>query len=374
MTDITVVRSLEAFIALGAEWDGLAAPRGWPLLAHDWFLSCARTLHAERDLRVVIVREHGVLAAAAPLVIRRQRGVERLELLGMAVLHEPSGLLYRSEAALETLLRAVLTLGRPVVLQRIDLDSPLERLIRQVVGRNGWTLARPTGPTVRVPLEADWSIMVGRVSGKLRKWQRRAWALAEAQGPVTVEKVVPDLENVEAHVRAFSQLEAAGWKGRRRSALLTKQALHVFFGDYARRAAARGTLRVWYLRIGAALAAAQISLEENGAVWVLKIAYDERLRHLSPGFQLTFAMLKDACERGLGTCEFLGSADDWKRRWRGSLQPLGLVLVYPRSWRGLAALGVDGAAHAANAAARRIREVTAAPRAEASSAGEGESA
>lgn len=345
--EVSVVRSVEAFAALGAEWDALAARQAQPLLEHDWFLSCARTLHGPHTLRVVLVRDAGVLCAAAPLAARRERGVERLEMMGMRVLHEPSGFLYRDQAALGALVGGVLALARPVVLQRVDAAGPVEAAVRDAVGRRGWVLARDTGPTVRVELGDDWPAFLARVSGRMRKWLKRARALAGERGPVSIEKVRPDSATVDAHVAAFAALEAAGWKGRRQSALLMKEGLGAFFADYARRAAARGTLRVWYLRIGGAVAAAQITIEAHGVMWVLKIAYDESLAKLSPGLQLTSAALEDAVAQGLTACEFIGSADEWKQRWRGELRPLRLVLVYPRSLRGLAALGVDAASHAA---------------------------
>jgi CelD/BcsL family acetyltransferase involved in cellulose biosynthesis len=133
-----------------------------------------------------------------------------------------------------------------------------------------------------------------------------------------------------------------------------KAALGAFFADYLRRAAERGTLRLWYLHVGTRLAAAQVSLEAHGVVWVLKIAYDETLGRLSPGLQLTSAMLEDAVRLRLTACEFIGSADDWKQRWRGELRSLRLVLIYPRSLRGAAALAVDAVAHAARALRERL--------------------
>jgi CelD/BcsL family acetyltransferase involved in cellulose biosynthesis len=359
--EASVVRTVEAFAALAGEWDALAARHRDPLVEHDWFLACARTLHPSDALRVVVLRQAGALCAAAPLAMRRERGIERLEILGMRVLHEPSGLIYRDEASLAALLDAVRRLGRPVVLQRVDESGPVERVAREVLGSRSWLLGRPTGPTVRVPLDADWATFQARLSGRLRKWLRRARSLAEADGAVRIEKIGPGAAEVDAHLAAFATLEAAGWKGRRQSALLMKAALGAFFADYVRRAADRGTLRVWYLHVGPRLAAAQISLEAHGVLWVLKIAYDEALARLSPGLQLTSAVLEDAVRLRLTACEFIGSADDWKQRFRGELRPLRLVLIYPRSPRGAVALGVDAVAHAARALRERFARRSAAP-------------
>jgi CelD/BcsL family acetyltransferase involved in cellulose biosynthesis len=353
--EVVVVRTVREFAALREEWDALAALHAQPLIGHDWFLSCVRTLHAEGDLRIVLVRRGGVLIAAAPLALRREHGVARLELLGMHVLHEPSGFLHRDGDALDALVRAVLALGRPLVLQRIDAASAVEPALRRALGGRGWLIARRTGPTVRVALAGDWATFVRGLSGKMRKWQKRARTLAEEIGPVTVEKLAPGTAEVEAHLRVFTALEASGWKGRQRSALLSKQALGAFFHDYMHRAAAAGTLRVWYLRIGSTVAAVQLTLEACRAVWILKIAYDESLARLSPGVQLTFETFRDACAQGYVAYEFIGSADDWKLRWRGELCQRSVLLVYPRSPRGALALGADVLSHGLHAVVGRLR-------------------
>jgi CelD/BcsL family acetyltransferase involved in cellulose biosynthesis len=251
-------------------------------------------------------------------------------------------------------LDAVVALRRPLVLQRIEKDGPIERVLRERVGWRGCVLAHDTGPTVRVPLGATWGDVLGRVSGKMRKWLRRSRALAEAEGAVRIEQASPGGEAVGEHLERFARLEAAGWKGRNRSALLTKSSLGAFFEAYVRRAAARGRLRFWYLFMGADLAAAQMTIDAHGSMWVLKIAYDETRAKLSPGLQLTAAALEDAVSRGLTACEFIGSADEWKQRWHGELRALRLVLVYPGSARGVAAFGADAVVRATRAAARKL--------------------
>jgi CelD/BcsL family acetyltransferase involved in cellulose biosynthesis len=338
---VTVIDSLAALAAMRDEWDQLAARHRWLLLEYDWVHSCAATLHDERDLRIVTVRAGGVLIAAAPLVRHRARGVERLELAGLRVLYEPSGFLYRDEAALETLCDAVLALRRPLVLQRLDATSPVGGCLRRKMGLRCWVRHHVTAATVSVPLAGTWTDYVRSLSGKLRWQQKRARSLAIAQGPVSVERLAPGPAEVSALFDQFVQLEAGGWKGESRSALLTKERLGRFFRTYAEAAAARGALRVWFLRIGSTLAAAQLTVEATGCVWVLKIAYDERLAQMSPGFQLTFTAIEDAFARGFEAYEFLGGADDWKLRWRGSLRSRELVVSYPVSGSGLTALAVD---------------------------------
>ena len=353
---VTVIDSLGGLAAIRDEWDRLAARHGWLLLEFDWVRAGAATLHAERDLRIVTVRAGGALIAAAPLVLCRARGVRRLELVGLSVLYEPSGFLYRDEAALNTLCDAVLALRRPLVLQRLDATSQVGACLTRKIGHRGWVRRRDTAPTVTVPLSGTWTDYRSSLSGKMRWQQKRARSLAEAQGPVSIERLAPGPREVSALFDQFAELEAGGWKGARRSALLTKERLGRVFRAYAESAAARGTLRVWFLRIGAAVAAAQLTIEALGAVWVLKIAYDEGQARVSPGFQLTFAAIEDAFARGLKAYEFLGVAEEWKLRWRGSLRRHELVVSYPFGVRGLMALVADGVARTSRGVPGLLRQ------------------
>ena len=357
--EIGVIRSLQAFEAIGPEWDALAGGFERALLRHDWFLSCAETLHAERDLHVVTVRAAGRLAAAAPLVLVRDNWVPRLQLLGASALHEPSGWLYESGDALDALAGAVVRLGRPIILQRLDAGGPIPAAMRRALGRLGVSLTRGTEPAAGVPLRGTWAEYERSLSSQITANLRRQRARAAKLGPVSTEVLTPGVGEVDALFEVVVEVEGSGWKGRNGSALRCRPELHEFFRRYARRAAADGRLRIALLHIGGRVAAVELAVEDFRRWWQLKIGYADDLRPFYPGLQLTVEVVRRAFECRLESYEFLGSVAEWEARWHPEPRPFELCVAYPATVRGGAALADD----VCGVAFRRLRAVAHLPKA-----------
>ncbi len=336
-----VIRSLRQFEALHSEWNRLADLHGNPLLWHEWFFSCASTLHAERDLFVVVDRTGGVLHAAAPLAVRRARGVSRLEFLGAAALYEPSGFLHDSEDSVERLIRGVSSQGYPVALDRMAEGAAACGRITGSLGRRCLVVKRQAPGSLAIPLRGNWQAFLASLSPKLRYDVSRARRRAELIGEVRFDVVSPVPADASSLFEEFVRLEASGWKGRSGSALQHRDALRSFFVDVAHATAARGALRVARLFVGGDLAAAQLAIAAYGRLWVLKIAFDERLARCSPGLLLTAEAVKDALVNGLETYEFLGVEEAWERRWNPVSREYSLSLAYPMSARSAWALAAD---------------------------------
>jgi CelD/BcsL family acetyltransferase involved in cellulose biosynthesis len=349
---VEVVTSLARFEAMGDEWDRVASRFGRALLRHSWFLSAAEALHQERDLRVVAIRRAGRLVAAAPLVAVHDGWLPRLQLLGMPALYEPSGPIYEDAPALQALARALVRLAQPIVLQRLDAGGPVPAALREAVGGWGLVIARPTGPTVAVPIRGSWTAYESTLSSHIRGNLRRQRARAARLGTLSTEVAVPSEADVDAWLETVIAVEGSGWKGESGSALRCRPDLQSFFTRYARREARAGRLRVACLRIGDRVAAVELAVEDFQRWWQLKIGYAHDLRPFYPGLQLTGEMVRQAHDRGLDAYEFLGSAAEWEARWRPETRDLEVCLVYPATLRGGAALADD----AARVAIRRVRD------------------
>jgi len=85
----------------------------------------------------------------------------------------------------------------------------------------------------------------------------------------------------------------------------------------------------------------QIALEQNGGFWLLKVGYDERFSHASPGQLLLRDTIRYAAQAGLASYEFLGTAEAWTEMWTKEQHRYLAARVYPYTPRGLAALLVD---------------------------------
>jgi CelD/BcsL family acetyltransferase involved in cellulose biosynthesis len=158
--------------------------------------------------------------------------------------------------------------------------------------------------------EPDGCLNAGRRSD-LRRARRRA----EALGPVEVDLRAPVPGAVADLMAELIMVEAGGWKDRRGTSLRTNDRMREFFLGYADQAAARGALRLGFLRVGGEAAACSLAVDWGGRRWLFKIGYDERFARCSPGMLLMVETLRDAAKQGMRSVELLGTEEPWTRVW-----------------------------------------------------------
>lgn len=341
---VEVVSSHAGLEALAPGWDRLAESAALPMLTHAWVLSCAATLYRDDALHVVTVRRQGVLAGVAPLVARIHGGIRRLELLGGSYLGEPSGLLYDSSEALETLAQAMVEARMPVLLARIPAQSPAIAKLRSASRRRNLMAVRSGADTIAVPIVSGWDEYLAQLPSRRRYDLKRARRRAEQAGKVTFRVLNPEPSEVDGLFAEFVRIEATGWKDRKGSSLSQRHVLREFFLQYARLASRLGILRFSFLDLDDRPIAAQLSVEQAKRLWVLKIGYDEAWSRCSPGLQLLHETLRHAFERRLEAYEFLGNAEDWLSGWQGQRSEFRTVACYPATLTGMWVLATDATA------------------------------
>ncbi len=334
-----MIRSIPQLESLRDEWDALAAPRRSPLLEHDWFLSCAEAFHVNHGLSIVTVRDRDRLVGVAPLVEETMPAGRRLTLLGASTLYEPCDWLHETAEVAAVLADQVLTIGAPLVLQRLPEGSATVLAMRT---RRCLTVVRDTAPSLGVCTQGSWASYLHGLSGQIRSNLKRVRRKAEAAlGPMTVDRVHPGTSEVDDLLESFMAIEGSGWKGRRGSDLGSRPDLRAFFRGYARRAAGRGRLQVARLKFGSQLAAAELSVAAYSRMWQLKIGYHDAVSAYYPGLHLTAASIEDAFAQGLESYEFLGSAASWEERWHPEIRQFQTVVAYPLTPAGLIGAGRD---------------------------------
>jgi CelD/BcsL family acetyltransferase involved in cellulose biosynthesis len=347
---VRVLRTAAEVDAACAAWDsGVAAGALGPLTRPAWFAAAAATLAPPGRLRVVVVEEDGAVVAAAPLVVAPD---ERLELLGADVLPEPGDVAARDAATLAILAHAVVALRRPVRLARVPVASPTVAALRAAAGRGGLVATRPADGWPTLTLDPGWAAPQGRLSSRRAGDLRRAARRADAAGGVEVTHHRPAPADVDGLLALALRVEAAGWKGRTRTALLHDPVRRAFFRDWARRAARDGTLRVGVLRIDGAPAAVQIAAESAGRWWILKIGHGDEHARCSPGLLLLLATVRHAARRGLDAVELLGTVEPWTTAWTTEASATCVVRLYPGNAAGARRLARDGTRAVARRAAR----------------------
>lgn len=168
-----------------------------------------------------------------------------------------------------------------------------------------------------------------RLSPKFRTNLQRCMRKA---GGAELERIaVPSRAELDEALR----LEAGAWKGAAGTSIVADAPVAHLYRALARLLGRRGQASLSFLRAGGKRIAMLISVEDARTLYALKIGYDPVATAISPGHLLVLQVATDAERRGLGTFDFVGHDDEWKRKWTGEAQAHVHVVVYRRSPLGL---------------------------------------
>ncbi|MGH3017729.1 MAG: GNAT family N-acetyltransferase [Gaiellaceae bacterium] len=116
------------------------------------------------------------------------------------------------------------------------------------------------------------------------------------------------------------RVEAAAWKGRAGTAIVSSPKTERFYRDVGCWAAQRGSLRLAFLNLDGRPLAFDFAVEEGARHYLLKTGYDPSYRALAPAMLLRYEMLGRAFELRLRSYEFGGAAEPWKLQWSTGLR------------------------------------------------------
>ncbi|MER9297950.1 GNAT family N-acetyltransferase [Mesorhizobium sp. M0621] len=180
--------------------------------------------------------------------------------------------------------RPHLKLPKVFVLPDIRLDGPAASLLATVAETRGLMLVT-TGQTQRPALQSeadgDEYLKASLRSHHYREFRRLKRRLGDlgklehvvARGP----------EDIRHAIESFLTLEAAGWKGRERTAMAIDRYRAAFAREAVHRLAEQDMCRIHSLTLDGRTIACLIVFVETGVAYTWKTAYDETLASYSPG-------------------------------------------------------------------------------------------
>jgi CelD/BcsL family acetyltransferase involved in cellulose biosynthesis len=234
-------------------------------------------------------------------------------------------------------------------------DGPVARLIAAQLARGGQAPARvaPHRRAALMPGAAE----AGPSGGRSKEWRRQRRRLAEL-GTLARETVI-GTEGVAEALADFLELEARGWKGRARSAVLFDPATLRFVQRAIAALAAEGRSRIDLLRLDGRAIAAAITLFSGDRAWFWKTAYDEGLAPFSPGVQLALELTEALAGEGrialVDSCAVAGHPMI-DRVWEGRLAVADWLIPLGSEAAFKAGGAAERARHALVATLRALRD------------------
>jgi CelD/BcsL family acetyltransferase involved in cellulose biosynthesis len=233
----------------------------------------------------------------------------------------------RPAAAVASLLQAAREAGaRALILRDVSLEGAAMAAVTDVLARDGLR-PRVLQSHLRACLDAtrDPDALLHDALGakKLKELRRQRNRLAD-HGTVAFE-VARSPDDVSTATEIFLALEASGWKGARRTALIQSEGDAAFIRRATQALAATGQCEIVTLRAGAAPVASGVVLRHQDRAFYFKIGVDERFAKFSPGVQLTLELTRHLCDDPA-----ISSADSTAAPDHPMINPI---------WRGRLAIG-----------------------------------
>jgi CelD/BcsL family acetyltransferase involved in cellulose biosynthesis len=202
-----------------------------------------------------------------------------------------------------------------------------------------------------------------KMSGSTRKKMRQDWNRLSSAGAIDI---VNDPATSNDAVEVFLALEAAGWKGKEGTALLSNPSDARFARRFLANLAAERKASVAILRLNGQPIAAQILLYEGDMAYTWKTAYDEAYAKYSPGVLLVDKLTEELFNSGIAAIESCSPEGGFMGRvWQGRRETLDLLAdvgTRPSTAFIVASLAASGRTEAKKVR-NRLRAMTALPRA-----------
>jgi hypothetical protein len=186
--------------------------------------------------------------------------------------------------------------GAPLVeLGFVSADGPFHRVLVEELGARSMRsyVCDAFARALLVPCETSRDFLERAVSGQRRKELRRLRRRLGENGRLE-SRAWQSLDELDAWIDGYLQLEASGWKGREGTAIAQHPAQVAFIREVWRAAAARGRFQMLGLFLDGRPVAIGVNYLAGDVAFHFKIAYDEALARFSPGVQLELDLIEHA--------------------------------------------------------------------------------
>jgi CelD/BcsL family acetyltransferase involved in cellulose biosynthesis len=180
-----------------------------------------------------------------------------------------------------------------------------------------------------VSIEGDWDTYWNARGKNLRQNTRKQRKKVQAEGMEIVVDELTSPTDVVAVLADYGRLESTGWKAGGGTAIHPDNEQGRFYRSMLEGFAAQGRARMVRCRFGEAVVAMDLCICSGPMVVILKTAYDEQHKAVSPSTLMReeeFA--RWWAEGSLQRIEFYGKTLEWHTRWTDQQRRLYHATVY----------------------------------------------
>lgn len=311
-------------------------------LRHAWYGNYLTQLAAQpQQLHFFVMREQGMPIAILPLRL----GGERLRGLPVRVLELPSDPqmsiadIVAAPGRLDA--RAAQALVNTLHQNRLAWDVMRFQAVTEKSAALAWAASWPRALIAEaryrdyISSDRPYTDVLASFSKNFRASLRKARNKLRTTEGVTRRRAqaLPDLEHA---FKRFCDVEAAGWKGERGTAIKNDARVRAFYRGIMRDFGSQQQCEINILSIKDQPVAGQFCLRAGATLHVLKIGYDEHYAKLSPGNLLLEDLLEECPQRGIKEVDLVTDAA-WHTAWNPNRERVFEVMIFNGTARGRAA-------------------------------------
>jgi len=180
--------------------------------------------------------------------------------------------------------------------------------------------------TGKLAVAQDFSEFFAGLGKNMRQNYNKVINRSAKQGQIlSTHRQVHPLDVVAA-VALFGQFESSGWKGEGGTAVNIDNQQGQFYVKLLQHYAHNNRAEIWHYQVDGQTVAIDLCIKSAQTLIILKTAYDEQFKKLSPALQLKFEILRHHAaltgEKRLHHVEFFGKAMEWHKRFNSQLRPI----------------------------------------------------
>jgi CelD/BcsL family acetyltransferase involved in cellulose biosynthesis len=167
----------------------------------------------------------------------------------------------------------------------------------------------------------------------LRQNTRKQRNKLQTEGTETKLDCERDAKGVSAALELYGGLEGAGWKADNGTAIRADNDQGRFYSAMLQNFCATGRGRIYRYWFGDRVVAMDLCIDNGPMVVILKTAYDESLKQLSPSVLMRQNQFEGWWVEGrYSRIEFYGKTMEWHTRWTADERGLYHLTAYRWSW------------------------------------------
>lgn len=183
--------------------------------------------------------------------------------------------------------------------------------------------------TAHIPVTGSFDEYWAERGKNLRQNLRRQRNRLAREEVETQLSIIQDIDAIHDGVKAYGEMESAGWKNESNTAIHIDNAQGKFYEQLLKNFAQSGDAFIFQYRYNGELVTTDLCIRGGGSFIILKTTYDESITTSSPAM----LMREDAfnhifTEQLAQRIEFYGKAMEWHKRWAKDIRTMYHVNSY----------------------------------------------